>query len=159
MTRTRTPFSCSCPTSRSSASRNSPIRLDTSSRGRRQFSLENANSVSASIPRREHSLMHMRTGSRPALCPAARGRPCAAAQRPLPSMMIATCRGRFKVLSNLHDLFFFGREQLVDLRDVLVGELLHVALGATLVVLGDLFLLQQLLDVVHHVAAHVTHGD
>ena len=61
--------------------------------GRAQFSLEKANSVSASMSRCEHSSMHRRTGRRPALWPAARGRPRAVAQRPLPSMMIAMCRG------------------------------------------------------------------
>ena len=43
------------------------MRLATSAAGRRQFSLENANSVSASTPRRAHSSMHMRTGASPAL--------------------------------------------------------------------------------------------
>ena len=38
------------------------MRLPTSSAGRPQFSLEKANSVRASTPRRAHSSMHMRTG-------------------------------------------------------------------------------------------------
>ena len=66
---------------------------ETSTLGRPQFSLENANSVSASTPRRAHSSITIRAGAMPALWPACRGRPRAAAQRPLPSMMIATCRG------------------------------------------------------------------
>src|SRR5947209_5082530 len=35
-----------------------------------------------------------RTASTPARCPAVRGKPRRVAQRPLPSMMIATCRPR-----------------------------------------------------------------
>ncbi len=73
------------------------MRLPTSSAGRCQFSLENANSVSASTPRREHSSITSRTALSPALWPAVRVRPRAAAQRPLPSMMIAMCRGRWGV--------------------------------------------------------------
>ena len=45
--------------------------------------------------------------------------------------------------SDFHDLRFFGLDQLVDLLDVLVGELLDVLLGARLVVLGDVL---ELLD-------------
>ena len=48
------------------------MRLPTSSAGRRQFSLEKANSVSASMPRREHSSMTRRTDFKPALWPAVR---------------------------------------------------------------------------------------
>ena len=70
-----------------------PIRLPTSSAGRPQFSLEKAKSVSASTSRRAHASTHMRTGLSPARCPAGRGRARAAAQRPLPSMVIAMCLG------------------------------------------------------------------
>ena len=42
------------------------MRLPTSAAGRAQFSLEKANSVSASMPRSLHSWMHRRTGARPA---------------------------------------------------------------------------------------------
>ena len=35
----------------------------------------------------------LRNASTPRRCPSPRGRPRAAAQRPLPSMMMATCRG------------------------------------------------------------------
>ena len=69
------------------------MRLPTSSAGRLQFSLEKANSVRASTPRRAHSSIHMRTGVSPARWPAERVSPRAAAQRPLPSMVIAMCRG------------------------------------------------------------------
>ena len=43
------------------------MRLPTSTAGRRQFSLENANIVSAPISRREHCSTHMRTGRTPSL--------------------------------------------------------------------------------------------
>ena len=85
MKRTRTPLRCS------SASL-AVERLDEQTHeaapprrpAARQFSLEKANSVSASMPRRAHSSMHRRTGYRPALWPAARvqtarGRPAAVA--------------------------------------------------------------------------------
>ena len=69
------------------------MRLPTSSAGRPQFSLEKANSVSAPMPRCVHSSTHMRTGFSPALWPAPRVSPRAAAQRPLPSMVMAMCCG------------------------------------------------------------------
>src|SRR5210317_1483650 len=46
-------------------------------------------------------------------------------------------------------------QHLVDPRDVLVGQLLDLGLGAVLVVLGDLLLLEQLLEGVQRVAANV----
>ncbi len=44
----------------------SPISVETSVSGRRQFSLEKANNVSAPTPKRAHSRMVARTGSIPA---------------------------------------------------------------------------------------------
>ncbi len=70
MNRNRTLFLCRSSTSRSMASRNSCMSPVTSIEGRFQFSLENANSVSAPTPRRAHSSMHMRTGRTPSLWPA-----------------------------------------------------------------------------------------
>ena len=43
------------------------MRLPTSTAGRCQFSLENANSVSAAISRRAHCSTHRRTGRTPSL--------------------------------------------------------------------------------------------
>src|SRR5215469_5006936 len=148
MKRIRTPLPCSSAISRSSASTNRFIRLPTSSAGRRQFSLEKAKSVSASIPRREHSEMTSRTGSRPALWPAVRLWPRAAA-----------ADWSYPPPSHLHDLFLLGGQQRFDIGNVLVGELLHLGLGAPLVILRHELLLEHLLDVVHDIAAHVAHGD
>src|SRR5882757_6514689 len=100
----------------------------------------------------------------PASCPLARGRPSCCAQRPLPSMMIPTCRGMFRLCESsgaapldgagwtvgldgamrcracarldLHDLGFFGVADVVDLFDVLVGQLLQPILGSLVVVGG-----------------------
>src|SRR5215203_7523343 len=64
----------------------------TSSGGRCQLSEEKAKSVSVPIPRPRAASTVLLTASAPATCPAARGRPFEVAQRPLPSMMIATCK-------------------------------------------------------------------
>src|SRR5262249_28067161 len=45
------------------------------------------------MPSRRAVSTTARTASFPRLCPSMRGRPRLRAQRPLPSMMIATCRG------------------------------------------------------------------
>src|SRR5438552_10437530 len=89
----RMSFSWSLATSCSSARMNSCIRIETSSAGRRQFSLENAKSVRNSTPRSTHERTVARNASTPLRCPATRGRRRCLAQRPLPSMMMATCRG------------------------------------------------------------------
>ena len=65
----------------------------TSSSGRRQFSLENANSVryvDAALDAGAHDAAHRLDARR---WPATRGRRRCFAQRPLPSMMMATWRG------------------------------------------------------------------
>ena len=89
----RMPFECSFVTSTSSARANRSIRIDTSSAGRRQFSLENANSVRYSTPSSIAARTVARTASTPLRCPATRGSSRLFAQRPLPSMMMATWRG------------------------------------------------------------------
>src|SRR5437660_1294084 len=125
------------------------MRSATSSGGRRQFSELNANSVRYSMPRSTHARTAARTASTPRLCPAKRGRWRRLAQRPLPSMMIATWRGTAPwegtawvelscdILSpssplDGHQFGFFLLQQLVDLGDVPVGRLLHLVLGAAL---------------------------
>ena len=96
-----------------------------------------------------------RKASTPRRWPSTRGSPRAAAQRPLPSMMMATWRGGSKrapcgircrvcscdlaARSNRHDLFFFGGEHLVDFRDGRVGSFLHVAGMARVIVFADLW--------------------
>src|SRR5207302_10342969 len=92
-----------------------------------------------------------RSASTPRRWPSARGRPRAAAQRPLPSMMTATCKGpsdgpsvrsgpsltgaaafdisqslKFTASLDGEDFLFLGREQMIDLGDHPVGCLLHI---------------------------------
>src|SRR4051812_30541793 len=66
------------------------ISSATSRDGRAQLSAEKAYSVSIPIPQSGAASTIFRTTRAPAICPAVRGRPRALAQRPLPSMMIAT---------------------------------------------------------------------
>ena len=47
------------------------------------------------MPSRAHSSVTRRTLVAPCRCPSIRGNPRCCAQRPLPSMIIATCRGIF----------------------------------------------------------------
>jgi hypothetical protein len=89
----RMPFACSFATSCSSARMKSSIRIETSSGGRRQFSLENANSVRNSMSSSAQRRLMARRASTPRRWPATRGSMRCFAQRPLPSMMIATWRG------------------------------------------------------------------
>src|ERR1700674_3196005 len=96
-----------------------------------------------------------RNASTPRRWPSARGRPRAAAQRPLPSMMMATCKGpsvrsgpsvagaaAFDIHQSLdlngEDFLFLGRQQLIDLRNRPVGGLLHIIGQPLLIVLGNL---------------------
>lgn len=83
------------------------------------------------------------------------------AQRPLPSMMMATCRGTAAAVgtcrvelvksamrpavssgarSNLHQLGLFMGEHLVDFGNIAIGQLLDLILRLALVVLGNLVL-------------------
>src|SRR3954447_4520904 len=115
-----------------------------------------------------------RTASTPRRWPSNRGRPRACAHRPLPSMMMATwrgalrsgCRFSFSDMSveprrrlNLHDFLFLAGEQQVDLLDRLVGRLLHFGFVALAVVLAQRVLLQQSLQHVEAIAAHMAHSD
>src|SRR5690554_3070746 len=167
MKRTRTPRRWSSPTSRSSALRNSFISAPTSSAGRPQFSLEKANRVRASTPRSRQKSMHRFTARAPARWPITRGRWRRAAQRPLPSMMMATWRGMhggadsafMPTPSDRHQLLFLGLDHLVDVLDRVVGDLLHLALEAALVVLADGLVLQQLFRLLVGVAADVADRD
>src|SRR6185312_15643742 len=93
MKRNRTPLARNSSTSLSRARTNRFISAPTSSRGRSQFSLENANKVRACTPSRRQASITVRTALRPALWPKLRGRWRARAQRPLPSMTMATCSG------------------------------------------------------------------
>src|SRR5688500_4469215 len=61
--------------------------------------------------------------------------------------------------SDFHDLCFFSLQELVDLVRVLVGELLDAILGAVLLVDAHLARTDELLQVMHDVAADVADGD
>src|SRR5690606_8069593 len=171
MKRRRTPRLSSEPTSRSSAPRNSFISAPTSSSGRPQFSLEKANRVSAPMPRSRQKSTVRSAARAPARWPTTRGRRRRCAQRPLPSMMMARWRGagawsgadmrvmRMADRSDRHQFLFLALDHLVHVLDRLVGDLLDLVLGAAHVVLGDLLFLQQVLDLLVGVAAHVADGD
>src|SRR5450755_3548277 len=115
-----------------------------------------------------------RSASTPRRWPSVRGKPLAAAQRPLPSMMIATCKGpsarsgpsvagaaAFDIDQSLNgeDFFFLGRKQLIDFRNRPVGCLLHIGGQTFLIVLGNLVILLKLLDRIEAVAADMPDRD
>src|SRR5215213_8439959 len=118
-----------------------------------------------------------RSASTPRRWPSTRGRPRAAAQRPFPSMMIATCNGpsvrsgpsvagaaafgigQSQGALNGEDFFFFGRKQLIDFRYRPVGRLLHVGRQTLLIVLGDLVILLQFLDRIEAIAPDMPNGN
>src|SRR5690554_1352574 len=164
MKRTRTPRRSSSTTSRSRALRNSFISALTSSCGRPQFSLEKANRVSARIPRSRQKSMQILTARAPARCPTMRGRLRLAAQRPLPSMMMAMWRGTFigkpgRGSSYRHQFLFLRLHHLVHGLDGLVGDLLDLGVAAALLVLADFLFLQQVLGLLVGVAADVADRD
>ena len=90
MKRIRTPSSSSSGVSRSMRSANIAISASTSSFGRDQFSVENEYTVSSRTPNSAASRRRALTVSAPAWCPATGGSPRCLAQRPFPSVMIAT---------------------------------------------------------------------
>ena len=73
--------------------RSRPINSPTSLAGRDQFSALNEKMVMNLMPISLAARIVRRNASTPRRCPSTRGRPRAAAQRPLPSMMMATWRG------------------------------------------------------------------
>src|SRR3984957_17941207 len=70
---------------------NRRISAATSAGGRDQLAEEKAYSVSVLTSARAATSTTVRTAFAPSICPAVRGNPRSVAQRPLPSMMIATC--------------------------------------------------------------------
>jgi hypothetical protein len=90
MKRIRTPSAFSSGVSERIRRLNMRIRAFTSEAGRDQFSVENEYTVSSLTPRSTESRRRAFTASAPALCPDATETRCALAQRPLPSVMIAT---------------------------------------------------------------------
>src|SRR5215211_1159683 len=111
------------------------------------------------MPRSTASRSRALTVSAPAWWPSATDRPRCLAQRPLPSVMMATYEALTGRASDLEDLFFLALEQGVELLDLLVGELLQRLLGAVLVVGTGLARVAQLAQVVHGVAADVADRD
>src|SRR5918996_5484911 len=136
-----------------------------------------------STPRSMAASMVRRRARVPARWPAATGSRRRLAQRPFPSMMMATdratsgsCRSRTGVrplivrslesnrivsvrarpaLSDFHDLLFLLLQEVVDPGHVLVGELLRPVLGAPLLVVPDVAVPDELLEIVHDVAPDV----
>src|SRR5438876_7453868 len=118
-------------------SSSSCISAEISVGGRCQFSSEKANRVRTSTPASIAPSTTSRTAFIPARCPSGRGRWRSRAQRPLPSMMIATCRGggggppplgricssRSSDILHHHDLRFLALHQIVHLLHVIVVEL------------------------------------
>src|SRR5215207_1800735 len=164
MKRVRTPCLARSGSSRSIVSPKISINASTSSVGRDQFSVEKAYTASETTPSSIAASTVRRRARVPSRWPSATGRPRRSAQRPLPSMMIATLRARLVGLrsvatSNLHDLGLFMPDQLVDRAHVLVSELLHLGLPTPLLVVADFAVLDQLLEVLQDVAADVSNRD
>src|SRR6266496_3455465 len=156
--------------------RNSAISSRISVGGRAHFSALNEKMVRKPIPRSPAARTVRRSASTPRRCPSARGSPRAAAQRPLPSMMMATCRGAPKravrevgalawgmsfgpIPCSLdgQDFLFFHRERVIDFGNGLIGRLLDLIGVALVVVLADLVVLLELLEDVEAVPAHVAY--
>src|SRR4051812_35435283 len=93
MNRTRTPRSFRSSRRRSRSDSLKRIRKRTSSSGRRQFSVENAYTVIHLSPSSRPPSTVSKRASSPAAWPSVRFRPRCCAQRPLPSMTMATWRG------------------------------------------------------------------
>src|SRR5262245_52470396 len=124
-------------------------------------------------PNSTQAVMMRRKFSTPARWPSKRGRPRAKAQRPLPSMIIATCEGILSGRggeittsaaigddpSDFLDLGVFARAQLLDLFYVLIGELLQVGFAAFQIVFGDHLLFFKFAQIIVGGAADIPHGD
>src|SRR5579875_2866718 len=170
MMRTRTLLRCSSARSLRMKRRNRPINSPISLAGRDQFSALNENIVRYLMPRSPAARTVRRKASTPRRCPSPRGNPRAAAQRPLPSMIMATWRGGaypatreasvsgMGLTSDREDLLFLRPEHLIDLRDHRVRRFRNFGRETVVIVLADLVFLFQPLDDVEAVAAHVTHG-
>src|SRR3981189_2270327 len=155
--------------------RSSAISSRISAGGRHQFSALKEKMVRKPMPRSPAARTVRRSASTPRRCPSPRGSPRAAAQRPLPSMMMATCRGTtispswtvrsgslFDIVlkpSHRERFLFFCRQHLVDFGNHLVGHLLHLLGGPLAVVFADLVVLFELLEHIEAVAPDVPHGD
>src|SRR5262247_1835466 len=176
MTRTRTPLRCRSARSWRMKRRSSAINSRISDGGRVQFSALKEKIVRIPIPRSPAARTVRRSASTPRRCPSLRGKPRAAAQRPLPSMMIATCRGTANsppistrvsasafdiaaTTSDREDLLFLRGKDPVDVGDHLVGQLLDLLGRALTLVLTDLVILFQLLEHIKPVAPDMADRD
>src|SRR5271165_6280552 len=153
--------------------RSSAINSRISVSGRDQFSALNEKIVRKPMPRSPAARTVRRSASTPRRCPSARGSPRAAAQRPFPSMMMATCRGTAispiravrngshsdMLLQTSHsdNFLLFCCQHPVHLSDCFIGSLLYLLAGSLPVVLADLVILFELLEHIEAVAPHVTH--
>src|SRR5271165_7170813 len=174
MTRTRTPLRCRSARSWRMKRRSSAMSSRISAGGRDQFSALNEKIVRKPMPRSPAARTVRRSASTPRRCPSPRGSPRAAAQRPFPSMMIATCRGtailpiravrsgsRWDMLlqtSHSENFLLFCCQHPVHLGDCFIGSLLHLLAGSLPVVLADLVVVFELLEHIEAVAPHVTDG-
>src|SRR5688572_14036676 len=123
------------------------------------------------MPRSTAASTVLRSARAPSRCPSPTGRPRADAQRPFPSMMIATLRASSEPWladasvisyclrrSDFHDLGLFHLQEVVDRLRVVVGDLLHLLLGAALLVVADLAVDDEFLEVLHDVTPDVANG-
>src|SRR6202521_2707070 len=174
MIRTRTSFLCSSARSFRMNRRKSTISSRTSAGGRSQFSELKEKIVRIRMPSSPAARTVRRSASTPRRCPSLRGSPRAAAQRPLPSMMMATCRGAPKravrevgaLASGMkfraspcsldgQDFLFLHRERAVDFGNGLIGRLLDLIGIAIMVVLADLVVFFQFLESVEGIPSRV----
>ena len=154
--------------------RSSPISSRISDGGRDQFSELNEKMVRMPMPRSPAARTVRRNASTPRRCPSARGRPRAAAQRPLPSMMMATCRGMvnspigtvggaafdISIMTHTVRISFSLPASILSISPIVSSvSLLHLLGGALVVVLADLVILFQLLEHIKPVAPDVAHRD
>src|SRR6266702_2510406 len=142
--------------------------------GRAKSSALNEKMVRIPTPRSPAARTVRRNASTPRRCPSTRGKPRAAAQRPLPSMMMATWRGTAKSPictlvsasaldiqhpSHREDLLLFRGQHPIELRDRVVGCLLDLLRRTLAVVLADLMILFQLLEHIYPIAPHMANRD
>src|SRR5262249_50776156 len=174
MTRTWTPFWCRSIRSLRMNRRRRPINSRISVGGRDQFSELNEKMVRMPMPRSPAARTVRRKASTPRRCPSLRGRPRAAAQRPLPSMMMATWRGTAKSPictlvsasaldiqwpSDREDFLLLRGQHPVDFRNHIVGCLLDLLGRALAIVFADLVILFQPLEHINPVTPHVPDSD
>src|SRR5260370_12978054 len=119
------------------------------------------------MPNSAAAATERRTASAPRRCPAMRGRPRDFAQRPLPSMMMATCAGGagkgeeapLSMDSDLKDFLVLLGQHPIVLLDRLVGQGLDVLVQLASLVLRGLVVFFLFFEAVESDAPNITHGD